>query len=82
MINFNMLRKYFPRSFDVFEVKQLVVAILIYIGIDFVGGFASLLVRIVPFIGGILSWAVGTVCGIYTLAGIILAILSYLKIIE
>lgn len=78
----DLLKKYLPRSFGLTSVKELVIAILIYIAIDFAGGIVCAILGIVPFIGGILSWAVGTLCGIYTLTGIVVAVLSYLKVID
>lgn len=78
----DLLKKYLPKSFGLETLKDLAIAILIYIAIDFVGGIVCAVLGIVPFIGDILAWAVGTVCGIYTLAGIVCAVLSFLKVID
>ncbi len=76
------LKKYFPKSFGLEDVKALVIAILIYVVIDLLCGAVCAVLNIVPLLGGIAAWIVGTVVGIYTTVGIVLAVLSFLKIVK
>lgn len=78
----DMVKKYFPFSFGLEDVKKLVISILIYVVIGVVSGVACTILGIVPLLGGITAWVVGTVAGIYTTVGIVLAVLSFLKVIK
>ena len=75
----DMLKKYFPLSCGLEDVKKLVIAILIYVVIDLISGAACWVLGLIPLLGGIAAWALGTVVGLYTLVGIVLAVLSFLK---
>ena len=48
----DQLKKFFPWSFKALDVKALVIAIIIYIVIGFIGGLIIGLLSIIPFIGG------------------------------
>ncbi len=76
------LKKYFPLSFGLEDIKKLVIAIVIYVVIDLLCGVACWILGIVPLLGGIAAWLLGTVVGIYTTVGIVLAVLSFLKILK
>lgn len=76
------LKKYFPKSFGLEDVKALVIAILIYVVIDLLCGAACWILALIPLLGGIAAWLLGTVVGIYTTVGIVLAVLSFLKIVK
>lgn len=71
----DMIKKLFPYSFGVADVKGLVIKIIIYLVVSAVGGF---ILGLLPLVGGILSWALGLYCTV----GWILAILDYLKVLK
>ena len=75
------LRKIFPHAMGAKDVKSLVIAILIYAVISFVGGVIHGLVGGIPLVGmvvGIIGWLLG----IYCTVGIIIAILAFFKIVK
>ena len=83
------LKKFFPRAFKATDVKELIIAIVIYAIIDIVCGavigLAAGVLALIPFIGLILAWAlgvVGSLVGVYALVGIVLSILVFLKVIK
>ena len=76
-----MLKKLFPFSFRAADLKGLIITILIYIAIDIVLGFVIGLLSAIPLVGPIIG-IVGTILGLYCLAGIIIAVLDYLKLFK
>ena len=85
----DMLKKFFPRAFKATDVKELVIAITIYLIIDIVCGavigLAAGLLAIIPIVGLILAWAlgvVGSLVGLYALVGIVLSVLVFVKVIK
>lgn len=76
------LKKYFPKSFGLEDVKALVIAILIYVVIDLLCGAVCWILGLIPLLGGIAAWLLGTLVGIYTTLGIVLAVVSFLKVIK
>lgn len=83
------LKKLFPQAFRVSDVASMVVAILIYIVVAIIGGLviglAGVLTGWIPLIGalvGVLCRAVGAVVDLYALAGIVIAILVYCKVLK
>lgn len=83
------LKKFFPRAFKATDVKELIIAIVIYAIIDIVCGavigLAAGILAIIPIIGLILAWAlgvVGSLVGLYALVGIVLSILVFVKVIK
>lgn len=75
------LKKFFPHAFKAVDVKALVIAIIIYIVIGFVGGLIIGLLSAIPFIGWLFS-IVGALLDLYTLIGIVLAILVFAKVLK
>jgi len=73
------VKKYFPQAFSAKDVKSLIIALVIYAVIAFVGGLVLDLLGIIPIIGFIAS-VIGWVLRIYCAVGIILAILVFLKV--
>ncbi len=76
----DMLKKIFPLSFGAGDVAGLIIKILIYLVAGFVFG------AVIGFFGGIplIGLIVKIVCGlidIYCLAGIIITVLDFLKIL-
>ena len=78
----DMIKAYFPFSFDTKDVKALVIKIVIYIIVEAVVGLVCSVIGLIPIVGPIIGWLVGTVVGIYCLAGIVFAVLDYFKILK
>lgn len=70
-----------PWSFKANDVKSLIVSIIIYIVIGIVGGLIISLLSWLPLVG----WLIGIIGGLldlYTLVGIILAILVFAGVLK
>ncbi|MBQ2893257.1 MAG: hypothetical protein IJE24_03895 [Oscillospiraceae bacterium] len=78
----DMIKAYFPFSFDTKDVKTLIIKIVVYLVIELVVGLVCGLIGLIPLIGGIIGWLVGGVVGLYCLAGIVFAVLDYFKILK
>ena len=85
----DLLKKFFPYSYGAKEVKDLVIKIIVYVVAMVIGGamlgLVNLVVGWLPLIGGIIGWVlglVGSLVGIYCLAGIVLLVLDYFKILK
>lgn len=76
------LKKIFPLSFKfVDSVANLIIGILIYLIGDIVAGAVIGLLAKLPLIG-ILFGLVGSLIGLYCLAGIVILVLVYLKVLK
>ena len=75
------VKKLFPQAFKANDVKSLVIALLVYAVIAFVGGLILGILGIIPVIGFI-AGVIGWVLEIYCTVGIILAILVFLKVVK
>lgn len=75
------LKKIFPLSFGLTELAKLILAIIIYAVIGVIGGTLSAFFAWFPLVG-IPFVMLGSLIGIYVTSGIIIAILSYLKILQ
>ena len=75
------IKKYFPQAFAAKDVKSLIIGLVIYAVIAFVGGLVLGLLSIIPIIGFIAS-VLGWVLRLYCAVGVILAILVFLKIVQ
>ena len=84
------LKKIFPLSFKrVDTAANLTIGILIYVAAAIVAGvvlaLAGLLSGWIPVLGAILGWmlgAIGTVVETYVLAGIVIQVLVFAKVIK
>lgn len=84
------LKKIFPLSFKRTDtVANLIIGILIYVVAAIVAGaliaLSTLLTGWIPVLGAIIGWALGIVSslfGIYVLAGIVIQILVFCKVIK
>lgn len=74
------MRDLFPVSANVFDLKSLLVSILIYIVASMVAGFVFSLVTWLPLVGRIMRFA-SQLIDLYCLAGIVVAIMIYFKLI-
>ncbi len=77
----DMLKRLFPNAFKATEIKAFVIALIIYVLVDIVCGFAIGLLAKIPLIGIIFS-ILGSVVGLYALIGIILSVLVFVKVID
>ena len=86
----DILKKLFPLSFKkMSEVKELIIAIVIYLVVAILAGvaifLATLIVGWIPVVGALIGWLlgiVGSLIDLYALAGIVIAILTYTKVIK
>lgn len=77
------LKKFFPLSFGSKDVANLVIRIIIYVVIGFATGLAIGLLNNLhlPLLGFATS-VIGFVVELYTTAGIVFAVLSYVKVLK
>ena len=78
----DILKKFWPNAFKTADSNGLVTAIIIYVIVLIVGTVAGFILGLLPIVGGILAWVVGTVLDLYGLVGIVLALLTYFKVIK
>ena len=84
------LKKFFPLSYrNNDSILNLVIGCLIYVVVAIVAGLlislAGLLIGWIPVLGPILGWVsgiVGWVVEVYVIAGIVIRILSFFKVIK
>ena len=77
----DLIKKFFPQAMQAQDVKGLLIAILIYAIVNFVGGIVLGLLDGIPLVGfvfGVIGWALGIYCAV----GIIVALLVFLKIVK
>ena len=73
------LKKYWPFSFRGDDVASMIVSIVIYVVIGIVSGAVCKIIDLLP-LGDIPAALIGSLVGVYTLVGIVLAVLNFLKI--
>lgn len=83
------LKKLFPRAFAATEQDKLVNALIVYVVIAVVGALVGWLVGtllgwipVIGFIVGLVLKIAGTVVDVYAIAGVILTLLVYFKVIK
>lgn len=76
-----LLKKIFPLSFDVKDVANLIIRILIYLVAGIVIGFVLKIVSIIPIVNLVVG-LVGGVVELYIAAGIVIAVLDFLNILK
>ena len=77
----DMLKKFFPFSFNAKDIGNLIIHIIIYLVAGVVGGWVLGLIGIIPFIG-LITDLIGKLLGLYCLIGIALAVLDYFKLLK
>lgn len=80
-MNFDPIKKYFPHAFKANDVKYLVIGLVVYALIAFVAGLVLGLLGIIPILGFIFR-VIGWLVEVYCIAGIILSILVFLKVVQ
>ncbi len=86
----DILKTLWPLSYKKSDtVNNLVIGIIIYVLIGIVAGaligLPGMLLGGIPVVGTILCWVlgiIGSLVGLYTLAGIVILVLLYLKIMK
>lgn len=85
----DLLKKCFPASFGTQDVAGLVIRIIIYVVAMVVGGFLLALVGLItgwiPIAGIFIGWLlglIGALVELYCVAGIVILILDYLKLLK
>ena len=77
----DFLKKFYPHAFKAKDLPALIIALLVYIvGCGIVDALLSFVGSVLPLIGfvfGIAAWVVG----IYGVAGIILSLLKFFKVV-
>ncbi len=76
-----ILKKLYPTAFKATDVKNLVVALIVFVVIDVICGAAIGLLAKIPLIGVIFS-ILGSIIGLYAFIGIVLSVLVFLKILN
>lgn len=84
------LKKFFPLSFKFSkDVANLIVGIIVYLIVGVLVGalitISTFLTVWIPVVGAIIAWALGIVSsliGIYVLAGIVIQLLAFFKVIK
>lgn len=77
----DFVKRFFPTSLKADNLTGLLVAILIYVIVNFVGGFVLGLLAKLPLIGFVASFA-GWLLSAYCAIGVIAAILLFFGIIK
>ena len=77
----DMLKTFFPLSFGVKDLGNLIVKVLIYLVVGIIAGFAIGILAGIPVIN-LLTGILGTLVDLYCVVGIIVAILDYLKVLK
>ena len=76
------LKKFFPRSFSHSNtVAQVIITAIVYLIVGAIAGVAIMLLALVPVVNLIVG-LLGTLVDIYCIAGIVISILVYLKVIN
>ena len=75
------IKSLFPQAMQAKDLKGLLIAILIYVIVNFVGGFVLGLLSKIPLLGFVFG-LVGWVLSIYCAVGIIVAILVFFNIVK
>ena len=76
------IKKLFPYSFkEKNTVKDLIIAILIYLAITIVCSIVTTILGGIPLIGALIG-LLSSLIGIYTFIGIVLAVLDYMKVFK
>ncbi|MBE6779212.1 MAG: hypothetical protein E7541_07505 [Ruminococcaceae bacterium] len=76
-----LLKKIFPFSFVAKDVASLVIICLLHLVVDVVLGFVIGLLAKLPIVGVVMG-LVGSLVGLYVLAGLVLALLAYFKVLK
>lgn len=79
----DMLKKFFPFSFNVKEkdVTSLIVSIIIYIVVMVISGVVMALLSLIPIVN-LLTGIVGWIVELYAVCGIVISVLNFFNILK
>lgn len=77
----DMIKKYIPLPFKAKDLQAFIIILVTYALVDLLCGLVIGLLAEIPVIG-ILFSIIGWLVGLYALAGIVLTILVFVKVIE
>ena len=77
----DVLKKAYPHAFKATELKDFIIALVIYVLIDVVCGVVISLLAQIPVLGIVFS-LLGSLIGLYALVGIVLSILVVVKVLK
>lgn len=76
------MKKWFPLSFSwAKSLVSMLIGVLVYLVVGAVAGIAIGIIGALPIVG-IIAWVLGLAVDVYVLAGIIILVLAYLKIVK
>lgn len=86
----DILKKFFPISFNKSDsTSNLVIGIIIYLVIGIIAGaiigLAGLITGWIPLVGALVGWVlriIASVVELYVVAGIVILVLSFLKVLN
>ena len=78
----DMIKTIFPYSFGAKDLKALAIKIVVYLVVGAIVGLLCGVIGLIPLLGAIIAWAVGGIVSIYCLAGIVIAVLDYMKVLK
>ena len=79
----DILKKLWPFSFvNKKDVASLVINVIIHVVGMIILTVLCWLIGIIPFVGRILAWLIGSVGDLYLTVGIVLTFLDYFKVIK
>ena len=78
----DMIKTIFPYSFGAKDLKALAIKIVVYLVVGAIVGLLCGVIGLIPLLGPIIAWAVGGIVSIYSLAGIVIAVLDYMKVLK
>lgn len=77
----DLLKKFWPNAFKTNDVVGLIITIIIYLLIGLVLGWLISIVALIPIVN-IICGLVGGLLELYVFIGIVLSVLSFLKILK
>ena len=78
----DMIKTIFPYSFGAKDLKALAIKIVVDLVVGAIVGLLCSIIGLFPLLGAIVGWIVGGVVGLYNLAGLVLAVLDYMKVLK
>lgn len=76
------MKKWFPLSFTWSKsLISMLIGVLVYLVVGAVAGFAIGILNSLPLFG-LIAWILGLIVEAYVIAGIIILVLAYLKIVK
>ena len=79
----DILRKFWPFSFvQKRDVAALVINIIIHVVGLILIGVVCWLIGLIPIVGGITAWLIGSITELYLAAGVVFSILDYCKVLK